>query len=130
MEWPFICPKWQNLTCMSSIYGRDILDHPQTSKQGQSPVSFLAPCRTPYPGAPESDETDRHTVFYWKISAYAYFPKGVRHRRLFFNGCLFLNSQPLKRHISGSIGPTKWFTYQNLQHFARDLNRHLYSMSK
>ncbi len=26
---------------------------------------------------------------YWKISAYAYFPKGVRHRRLFFNRSLF-----------------------------------------
>ncbi len=44
---------------------------------------------------------------YWKISAYACFPKGVRHRSLFVNGCLFLNNQPLKRHISGSTRPTK-----------------------
>ena len=34
---------------------------------------------------------------YCKIRAYAYFPKEVCHRRLFFNGCLILNSQTLKR---------------------------------
>ncbi len=44
---------------------------------------------------------------YWKVSSYSYFPKGVRHRRLLFNGCLFSNNQLLKRHISGSTRPTK-----------------------
>ncbi len=34
---------------------------------------------------------------HWKISAYAYFPKGVRRRCLFFNGCLFLNSLTPKK---------------------------------
>ncbi len=35
------------------------------------------------------------------------FSKRVRHRRLFFNRSLFLNRQPLKKHISGSIRLTK-----------------------
>ncbi len=58
---------------------------------------------------------------YWKISAYAYFPKRVRHRRLFVNRSLFLNSQLRKMNISGSICPTKMVHLSNFTAFCQGL---------
>ncbi len=62
---------------------------------------------------------------YWKISAHAYFPKVVRHMRLFFNGCLFLNSQPLKGHISGSIRPSKMVHLSKFTAFCKGFEKAL-----
>ncbi len=47
------------------------------------------------------------SCIYWKISAYAYFPKGNRHERLFSHRSLFLNNPYLEKQKFRSIWPTK-----------------------